>query len=96
LKKLIKKNSEKLKNWINLAEKYNLNTYLITSSDSKLVEQQLNNYKLKIPYAFADDIALKMFIRANPGIVFMKDGVIKAKYTINHKADEMKVKEVLN
>ena len=57
IEKINQKNSEKLKNWINLADKYNINPYLVTSSDSKLVEQQLNNYKLKIPYAFADDIA---------------------------------------
>lgn len=96
IEKINPRNSKKLKNWIHLAEKYNFNTYLVTSSDVKLVEQQLNNYNIEIPYALADDIALKMLIRANPGIVFMKDGVIKAKYTINHKVDEMKFKEIIN
>lgn len=36
-----------------------------------------------------------MLIRANPGIVMMRDGVIKAKYTLNHKANEKKFDKLL-
>ena len=84
-----------MKEWINIANKFNVNTFLITSSDENLVKKQLKNSQIDIPYVFADDIALKMLIRANPGIVMMRDGVIKAKYTLNHKANEKKFDKLL-
>jgi uncharacterized membrane protein YphA (DoxX/SURF4 family) len=95
IKKVNPKTATKLKEWINIANKFNVNTFLITSSDENLVKKQLKNSQIDIPYVFADDIALKMLIRANPGIVMMRDGVIKAKYTLNHKANEKKFDKLL-
>jgi uncharacterized membrane protein YphA (DoxX/SURF4 family) len=49
--------------------------------------QKSNDYKQKLnlsyPFYLADDIALKTVIRANPGLLLLKDGVIMEKWHYN-------------
>jgi uncharacterized membrane protein YphA (DoxX/SURF4 family) len=58
----------------------NLNIALLTASSPEKTELFRHNKQVAIDPYFADDIILKMVIRANPGFVLLKDGTILAKW----------------
>ena len=52
----------------------------LTATPYDDIETVRHEEQLPIPFYTADDIVLKMFIRANPGFVLMKDGTILGKW----------------
>ena len=56
---------------------------LLTSSIPEEVHDFLNKYDLDIDYYFADYVSLETMIRANPGLVLLKNGVILDKWHYN-------------
>lgn len=53
---------------------------LLTASSPEKTEQFRHDKQIAIDPCFADDIVLKMVIRANPGFVLLKDGTILGKW----------------
>ena len=63
----------------------------ITSSSGQEFEELRHSVQLAIPYYFSDKTLLKTMIRSNPGLVLIKNGVIKGKWHYNDvpSADEI-------
>ncbi len=60
---------------------------LLTSSTTEQVAPVREQYQLNSPIYFGDDTVLKTIIRANPGIVLVKDGTILGKWHYNDCPD---------
>ncbi len=56
--------------------------YAVTASGNKEIDQFINTTGANYPFCTADPIMLKTVIRANPGIVVLKNGVIVDKWTV--------------
>ncbi len=68
---------------LNLAESYNIRTVLLTSASAQDVLALEKKYKLYAEVFFADDVPLKSMVRANPGVLLLKDGVVINKWHFN-------------
>ena len=55
--------------------------YMVTSSSSDAIAQWTERTGATYPYLHADDILLKTIIRANPGLVVLKDATIAGKWS---------------
>jgi len=66
---------------------------LLTSDLQERVTEFRDNYDTDIPVYQADDIELKSMIRANPGLILMKDGIVMEKW---HYSNLPASKEILN
>ena len=55
----------------------------ITSSERQMFENFRHEIQLAIPYYFGDATVLKTMIRSNPGLIFLDNGEVKAKYHYN-------------
>jgi hypothetical protein len=62
----------------------NLNFYVLTASSRSEVEKFYNG----LNFCFADETTLKSIVRANPGYILIKDGVILAKWAGSDLPDE--------
>ncbi len=71
-------------------------TLVFTSAGSDEIDGFLKEQQLKIPFYFADATVLKTISRSNPGILLMKDGVIKGKWHYNDTPDAGEVKKLVN
>ncbi len=52
----------------------------ITATDAAKVEELRHEWQMAYPFASADQTTLKTIVRANPGVVVLKDGVIVDKW----------------
>ncbi|MBC8052052.1 MAG: DoxX family protein [Sphingobacteriaceae bacterium] len=65
---------------INGAENYNIRTVLLTSASPENVESFKNQNKLVMESFHADAVPLKSMVRANPGLLLLKDGEVINKW----------------
>lgn len=65
---------------INSAENYNIRTVLLTSASPADTEPFQKQNKLVMEAFFADGVPLKSMVRANPGLLLLKDGVVVDKW----------------
>jgi hypothetical protein len=54
-----------------------------------------NNTGSEYTFITTDDVLLKTMIRANPGLILINDGVIRAKWNPNDLPDEDYIKETM-
>ncbi|RKR85367.1 DoxX-like protein [Mucilaginibacter gracilis] len=68
---------------LNLTQNYNIRTVLLTSNSAKDAEafSKANHFFSEIFYA--DEVPLKSMVRANPGVLLMKNGTIINKWHFN-------------
>ena len=62
-----------------LAQKLNAPVFWLTGSSKETINQIKQKYNINLPFYTSDETALKTFIRANPGIVILKQGTIVKK-----------------
>lgn len=70
---------------------------IVTSSDESMIEQfdkKMDGANLN--YASMDELTLKTIIRANPGVVLLKEGVVQAKWSENSLPDAVQLNKVLS
>ena len=67
---------------------YGYGFYCITSSPDYEIEQWKDKTGAEYPFCLMDDITLKTIIRANPGLVLIKDGTILNKWNGRKLPDE--------
>ena len=65
---------------INAAENYNIRTVLLTSNSAQSAEEYSNQNKLVMEIFYADGIPLKSMVRANPGLLLLKNGTVINKW----------------
>ena len=59
--------------------------YLLTGSGDEEIEAFRNTYAYDYPIYFCDGTALKTVVRANPGIVVLRQGVVVDKYNLRNR-----------
>lgn len=62
---------------------------VLTSSLPETVEAFKNEHQLDADFFYADDITLKAMIRANPGLILLKDAVVTEKWHYNDWPEEI-------
>ncbi len=69
---------------------------VVTSSLPEVVEMYREELLLDehLEFYYADDIVLKTMVRANPGLILMKDGIVIEKWHYNDFPDYQEVKEI--
>jgi len=65
---------------MNVAENYNIRTVLLTSSSVQRSTAFSKTNKLLMQFFYADAVPLKSMVRANPGILLLKDGIVINKW----------------
>ena len=65
---------------INAAENFNIRTVLLTSNSSSDAEKFSKKNKLVMEVFYADGIPLKSMVRANPGVILLKNGTVINKW----------------
>lgn len=55
--------------------------YMLTSSGVEAIAQWIDHTGASYPYLQADEILLKTMIRANPGLILLKDGTVIGKWS---------------
>lgn len=63
-----------------LAEDYRIYSVLLTASSAADVESQTADLTLYADVLFADAVPLKTMVRANPGLILLRDGVVIKKW----------------
>lgn len=69
---------------------------VITSSDEVTYENFRHEYQVPIPYYYADGTVIKAMIRANPGIMLMKDAVVLGKWHNNDIPSKEEIIDLIN
>ncbi len=65
---------------INLKQNFNTRTVLLTSTTSQQAEAFAKQHHLAFELFYADEVPLKEIIRANPGILLLKNGTVINKW----------------
>ncbi|HEY0245583.1 MAG TPA: BT_3928 family protein [Mucilaginibacter sp.] len=65
---------------VNLIQNYNMRTILLTSNSAKDAQAFSKQHHLVSEIFYADGVPLKTIVRANPGILLLKNGVVINKW----------------
>nr|WP_067056057.1 BT_3928 family protein [Mucilaginibacter sp. L294] len=65
---------------VNLAQNYNTRTIFLTSNAPEQAQQFAKEHKLVSEIFYADGVPLKTMVRANPGIILLKNGTVVNKW----------------
>ena len=65
---------------INLSQNFNTRTVLLTSNSAQFAEAFSKQHKLVSEIFYADEVPLKSMVRANPGILLLKNGTVINKW----------------
>src|SRR3569833_1704598 len=65
---------------INLAQNFNTRTVMLTSNSHQYAEAYAKQHKLAFEIFYADGVPLKTMVRANPGILLLKNGTVLGKW----------------
>ncbi len=60
-----------------------LDIWVVTSNDEATYESFRHEYQIPLPYYYIDGTVAEAMIRANPGLVLLKDGVVMGKWHSN-------------
>jgi uncharacterized membrane protein YphA (DoxX/SURF4 family) len=65
---------------VNLAQNFNTRTILLTSNSHQYTEAFSKQHHLMFEIFYADEVPLKTMVRANPGILLLKNGTVINKW----------------
>lgn len=68
---------------LNASEQFNIRTVLLTSNSAQDADAFSKNKKLFMEVFYADAVPLKSMVRANPGVLLLKNGVVVNKWHYN-------------
>jgi uncharacterized membrane protein YphA (DoxX/SURF4 family) len=69
---------------LNAAEQFNIRTVLLTANSAQQADAFSKRMKLFIEVFYADAVPLKSMVRANPGVLLMKNGTVINKWHYNN------------
>src|SRR5690606_23699469 len=70
-----------------VAEAYNIRTVLLTASGTQQAEQISRELDLLTEIFYADAVPLKSMVRANPGVLLLRNGTVIDKWHYNNLPD---------
>lgn len=79
---------------LDLTEQFNIRTVMLTSNSAQDAEAFSKRNKLLAEIFYADAVPLKSMVRASPGIVLLKNGVVINKWSYQSIPSLEKLKEV--
>jgi hypothetical protein len=65
---------------INLAQNFNTRTVMLTSNSHQFTEAYSKQHHLMFEIFYADGVPLKTMVRANPGVLLLKNGTVVNKW----------------
>lgn len=68
-----------LKDFVKSAQSKGYEVLALSASPQEKADLMMENYGFKIPFAITDETVLKTMIRANPGVLILKNKIITAK-----------------
>jgi hypothetical protein len=80
---------------VKLLDQNQVKAMVLTASDAPTFDHFRHEVQLAVPYYFSDGTVLKTIIRSNPGLVLLKNGIVKGKWHYNDVPSIEKVKEAL-
>lgn len=89
------KNIDAINNVFDFAQEHGYPFYCLTGSSRESMIDWENNTGSEYTFITTDDVLLKTMIRANPGLILINDGVIRAKWNPNDLPDEDYIKETM-
>lgn len=89
------KNIDAINNVFDFAQEHGYPFYCLTGSSRESMIDWENNTGSEYSFITTDDVLLKTMIRANPGLILINDGVIRAKWNPNDLPDEDYIKETM-
>ncbi|MCF6170061.1 MAG: DoxX family protein [Bacteroidales bacterium] len=69
---------------------------MLSASDTGLIRKYKEVYQMDYPVYFADDTELKAMIRSNPGLVWLRNGVVMKKWHYNDFPDRTELEALLS
>jgi len=79
---------------LDLTEQYNIRTVFLTSNSAQDAEAFSKRNKLLAEIFYADGVPLKSMVRANPGVLLLKNGVVINKWSYQSLPSLDELKEV--
>jgi uncharacterized membrane protein YphA (DoxX/SURF4 family) len=64
-------------------------------SNATIFEDYRHDIQLAAPYFYTDETVLKTMVRSNPGLLLLKDGIVKGKWHYNDTPDPAIISELL-
>ncbi|MGV3509357.1 MAG: BT_3928 family protein [Sphingobacteriaceae bacterium] len=78
---------------INSAENYNIRSVLLTSASAQNIESFRKGNKLVMEIFSADAVPLKSMVRANPGLILLRDGIVVNKWHFHNLPSYQELEE---
>ncbi|TAH26567.1 MAG: DoxX family protein [Cytophagales bacterium] len=87
----------KINELIHYVEKSKIGSTMVLTSHASatIFEEYRHKEQLAAPYYFVDETILKTMIRANPGTILLKDGVVKGKWHYNDTPTPNQISQLL-
>jgi uncharacterized membrane protein YphA (DoxX/SURF4 family) len=73
-----------------------LEAWVLTANDEATYENFRHEYQIPLPYFYADGTVIKAMIRANPGLILLKDGVVLGKWHNNDIPTKEEIVHLIN
>lgn len=86
---------DEINNVYDYALENDIDFYCVTGSGDEAITQWNDYTGAEYPYLMADEVLLKTIIRANPGLVLLRNGTILAKWHANDIPSEDELPEVM-
>lgn len=83
----------KINDLYKLAQTDKVNVLALTASDAKLIDNYKHQHQALYDFAQADGIVLKTMVRANPGLILIKDGTVIMNWHHNNFPTYSEVKQ---
>lgn len=74
----------------------NVESWVITANGEATFENFRHEYQIPLPYYYADGTVIKAVVRANPGLVLLKDGVVLGKWHNNDVPLKDEIMQLIN
>ena len=75
---------DKINELYDFCEESEIPFYAATSSDDSEIQLWCKRTGAEYPILWADDIMLKTMVRANPGVVMLRDGKVEGKWNVEY------------
>lgn len=70
--------------------------WIVTANAEATYENFRHEYQIALPYYYADGTVIKAMIRANPGLILLKDGVVLGKWHNNDIPSHETIQSLIN